>query len=93
MGLAVPHWLTILYLYHVLGNLTRRRGSLNVHQEAAGHRSGRFRARTHPLDAPEQPGSGLGKFHFQSEIGHFSRFRLVPGKGACQAAGPVLDQG
>ena len=67
-----------LHCWVCTGNRTPRRW-LNVHQEAVGHRSGRFQARTHPLVGPGRPGNGLGKFHFLSIIHHFSRIRLAPG--------------
>ena len=51
---------------------TRPRRSLEVRQEAVGHRIERFRARMHPLNDPGQPGDDLGKFHFRSKNHHFS---------------------
>ena len=45
--------------------------SLEVGQEAVGHRSERFWARTPPLSGPGQPGNDLGKFHFRSKNQHF----------------------
>ena len=38
---------------------------------ALGHRSARFRARTHPLSAPGQPGNDLGEFDFRSKTHHY----------------------
>ena len=45
-----------------------------VCQEAVGHRSGRFLARSHPPSAPGQQGNALGKLYFFEKISHFSRF-------------------
>ena len=58
----------------------RDRTSLDVLQDLVGHRNGRFRARTHPLGGPEQPGSSLRKFHFRYKISHFQGYDSFLGR-------------